>query len=125
MGLLRVPISSLSGGVGRQAPTKRLSTEAENLDNCLVSLERSVEKRPPLNKVTYTKNGVDTGSSYLPVNYVDPPTTWTGGAGVGGTGVPSFNADNLYFHYFVLLPAMKQRWLKKSRPSSNPWHELA
>jgi hypothetical protein len=34
--------------VGRQASNKRLPTEAENLDNCLVTLEKSVEKRPPL-----------------------------------------------------------------------------
>ena len=40
-----IPIRTLSGGVGRQAPSKRLPTEAENLDNCFVTLERSVEKR--------------------------------------------------------------------------------
>lgn len=96
MGFLRVPISSLSGGVGRQVPTKRLSTEAENLDNCLVSLEKSVEKRPPLNKVAYSKGGVVSDSSYLPISYVDPPTTWVTN---GGSGTPNFNPDNLYFHY--------------------------
>lgn len=44
----RITIPTLSGGVGRQASNKRLPTEAENLDNCLVTLEKSVEKRPPL-----------------------------------------------------------------------------
>lgn len=44
----RIAIPSLAGGVGRQASNKRLPTEAENLDNCLVTLEKSVEKRPPL-----------------------------------------------------------------------------
>lgn len=51
----RLPINTLSGGVGRQAPTKRLISEAENIDNCLVSLEKSIEKRPPLVQVNYTK----------------------------------------------------------------------
>ena len=44
----RIAIPTLSGGVGRQASNKRLPSEAENLDNCLVTLEKSVEKRPPL-----------------------------------------------------------------------------
>ena len=48
-GQSRVAIPSLSGGVGRQAPTKRAINEAENLDNVLVTLERSVEKRSPTN----------------------------------------------------------------------------
>ena len=41
----KIPISSLSGGVGRQAPNKRLPNEAENLDNILCTTERSIDKR--------------------------------------------------------------------------------
>jgi hypothetical protein len=41
-----LPIYTLSGGVGRQAPSKRLPSEAEELINALCSVERSVEKRP-------------------------------------------------------------------------------
>ena len=44
----RIAIPTLSGGVGRQASNKRLPSEAENLNNCLVTLEKSVEKRPAL-----------------------------------------------------------------------------
>lgn len=76
----RLVINSLSGGVGRQAPTKRLVSEAENLDNCLVTLERSVEKRPPLTRVS-----ADGGSSYLQLSNVNAPA--------------GFNQDNLYFHF--------------------------
>lgn len=50
-GQTRIAIPTLSGGVGRQAPTKRSVNEAENLDNALVTLERSVEKRPPTNVI--------------------------------------------------------------------------
>jgi len=88
----RLPINTLSGGVGRQAPTKRLTSEAENIDNCLVSLEKSIEKRPPLVQVAYTKDGANIGT-YLPVNHVTPPSTFLTG------GVTNFNPDNLYFHY--------------------------
>lgn len=42
----RIPILSLSSGVSTQAPSKRLPLEAETLDNALISLERSFEKRP-------------------------------------------------------------------------------
>ena len=43
--MVRIPIFSLSSGVGRQAFTKRLPTEAENIDNCFVTLEKSISKR--------------------------------------------------------------------------------
>ena len=46
-GMQRIAIPTLSGGVGRQAPTKRAVNEAENIDNALATLERSVEKRSP------------------------------------------------------------------------------
>ena len=40
-----LPINSLSGGVGRTPPSKRQLNEAQQLDNCLVTLEKSLEKR--------------------------------------------------------------------------------
>jgi hypothetical protein len=52
----RIAIPTLSGGVGRQAPTKRSLNEAQNLDNVLVTLERSVEKRPPTNFIQRFSN---------------------------------------------------------------------
>ena len=42
---IKVPINTLSGGVGKQAPTKRLPTEAEDLNNVFCTSERSVDKR--------------------------------------------------------------------------------
>ena len=41
-----IPIYTLSGGVGRQAPSKRLPSESQDLINALCSVERSIEKRP-------------------------------------------------------------------------------
>jgi hypothetical protein len=41
----RIPIYTLSSGVGKQAPSKRLPTEAENIDNAFVTLEKSISKR--------------------------------------------------------------------------------
>ena len=85
MPMTRLTINTLSGGVGRQAPTKRLASEAENIDNCLVTIEKSVEKRPPLSQVAYSTQAGPTNSSYLPVSNLDAPA--------------GFNEDNLYFHY--------------------------
>ena len=42
----KIPIYTLSGGVSRQPQSKRLASEAQEMDNALVSLERSFEKRP-------------------------------------------------------------------------------
>lgn len=67
-----IPIYSLSGGVSRQPPSKRTPFQAENLDNCLVTLERSVEKRPGFSLL----KGVGTYDlSFLPVT-ADPHFTW-------------------------------------------------
>ena len=41
----KIPVASLSGGVGRQAPNKRLPNEAEDLDNVFCTTERSIDKR--------------------------------------------------------------------------------
>jgi len=40
-----IPINSLSGGVGRTPPSKRQLNEAQELDNCIVTIEKSLEKR--------------------------------------------------------------------------------
>ena len=81
MPFTRLPINTLSGGVGRQAPSKRLTSEAENIDNCLVTLEKSVEKRPPLSMVASASS-----TCYLNIPYVVP-------------ALNNLNTDNLYFHF--------------------------
>tara|TARA_R100001463_G_scaffold27709_9_gene64125 strand:- start:9850 stop:15315 length:5466 start_codon:yes stop_codon:yes gene_type:complete len=42
----RIPIYTLSGGVGRQAPSKRTPSESQIIDNATPTLEKSIEKRP-------------------------------------------------------------------------------
>lgn len=60
----KIAIPTLSGGVGRQAPSKRAVNEAENLDNVLVTLERSVEKRAGTNFIhRYTNPAFNTLST--------------------------------------------------------------
>ena len=88
MTIARLSINSLSGGVGRQAPTKRLVTESENIDNCLVTIEKSAEKRAPL---SYVASGA--GTTYLDVLNLNPSTTFS------PSGATNFNPDNLYFHW--------------------------
>ena len=68
---IRVPINSLSGGVGRQAPSKRTMTEAQDIDNALVTLERSIEKRPGtavMQSLDAIGNPVANGELGLPSN---------------------------------------------------------
>lgn len=78
----RIPIHTLSGGVGRQGPTKRLPSEAENIDNAFVTLERSFEKR--------------SGFEFVPT--------------VSGTfdfGPSSGTTQDLYYHWFSLSDAKR------------------
>ena len=63
---VNIPIHSLSGGVAKQAPSKRLPSEAEEIDNCLVTLERSVEKRPPISHINSNR-----GDGSLDVQYLN------------------------------------------------------
>ena len=74
----RIPIYTLSGGVGRQAPSKRLPSESQVIDNAVPTLERSIEKRSCTEQLScYRDIASDTLSKYgsLPL-----PN------GVGGTG---------------------------------------
>ena len=48
----RIPVYTLSGGVGKQAPSKRMPNEAEIMDNATPTLERSVEKRSSTNQIS-------------------------------------------------------------------------
>ena len=42
---VKIPLNTLSGGVGRQAPSKRLPNEVEDMDNMFCTTERSIDKR--------------------------------------------------------------------------------
>ena len=68
-----ISIQTLSSGVGRQPMSKRTPYEAQDLDNCLVSLERSVEKRPGFEVLSSSPTVFDLG--FLPVN-LDPHFEW-------------------------------------------------
>ena len=94
-GNVRMSIPTLSGGVGRQAPTKRAVNEAQDIDNALVTLERSVEKRSPLQFIRrYTNNSFATLDSD-DFSRLDVGTTST-------------DAD-LFFHWFSVSDS--QRYL--------------
>lgn len=56
-GNVRLSIPTLNGGVGRRAPTKRAVNEAQNLDNVLCTLERSAEKRSPMQFIRRYNDG--------------------------------------------------------------------
>ncbi len=50
----KIPLYTLSGGVGRQAPSKRLPSESQELINAMVTVERSIEKRPGTDLISVT-----------------------------------------------------------------------
>lgn len=75
----KIPIYTLSGGVGRQAPSKRLPSESQDLVNAMVSVERSIEKRP--------------GTDLMPV-YQSDATQYTG----EDLGLPSDGVFEFFWH---------------------------
>lgn len=58
---VRIDIPSLSGGVGRASPAKRMPTESQDMDNMIASLEHSAEKRKGVELLDYTSAGKITG----------------------------------------------------------------
>ena len=68
-----ISIQTLSSGVGRQPMSKRTPYEAQNIDNCLVSLEKSVEKRPGFEVLASSPTVFDLG--FLPAT-LDPHFEW-------------------------------------------------
>jgi len=95
----RLPIYTFSGGVGRQAPSKRMPSEAQVLDNATPTLERSIEKRSGSEQLScYTNIASDTfarwGSLTLPngtggIGTIEPLTA----AGVAGSSVFNFSSS--------------------------------
>ena len=62
MATVRVPILNLFSGVARQPSAKRLTSELQEVDNAILTLERSAEKRPSLEFVHGGSSGGFLGS---------------------------------------------------------------
>lgn len=80
MPTVRIPIQTLNGGVSRRESSKRLPQEMEIADNVLCTVERGVEKRPPLFHIRTTNDG----------DFLNMPNVIAGS---------QYNPDNLYFHF--------------------------
>tara|TARA_R100001443_G_scaffold3553_4_gene11164 strand:- start:14778 stop:20192 length:5415 start_codon:yes stop_codon:yes gene_type:complete len=95
----RLPIYTFSGGVGRQAPSKRMPSEAQVLDNATPTLERSIEKRSGSEQLScYTDIASDTftrwGGLTLPngsggIGTIEPLTA----SGAAGSSVLNFSSS--------------------------------
>ena len=79
-------VRSFKDGVGRQAPSKRLPTEAQDLINTVVTVERSAEKRPGTQAATCTENDGTTITTY------------------GDLELPS-SPDDMFHYWFDLTPS--------------------
>ena len=70
---ITIPIYSLSGGVSRQPDSKRTPFEAQEIDNCFVTLEKSIEKRSGFRLLDNSTSNYDL--SFLPLT-ADPSFIW-------------------------------------------------
>ena len=75
---VKIPINTLSGGVGRNAPTKRLPSEVQDMDNMFCTTERSIDKRNGF----YALEG---GGLDLGFTYVDEKDIWFNWFFIGDT----------------------------------------
>ena len=55
----KIPVNTLSGGVGTQSPDKRLPTESEEMVNMFCTTERSIDKRSGLRIVPFDNSEVE------------------------------------------------------------------
>jgi hypothetical protein len=62
---VNINIPTLAGGVGKQDPSKRLATESEDVDNFILSVEKSAEKRMGISPISTVSLGVDTKTGLL------------------------------------------------------------
>ena len=70
---ITIPVYSLSGGVSRQPDSKRTPFEAQEIDNCFVTVEKSIEKRAGFKVLDSNTGNYDL--SFLPLT-VDPVFVW-------------------------------------------------
>lgn len=91
---VRIDIPSLSGGVGRSSPAKRIPTESENIDNMIVSLEHSAEKRQGVELIDWEDDAAY--SSYI-----------TGRLASVSDAINDVSAadKDLWFHWFLVSNA--------------------
>ena len=101
---IRVDIPTFSGGVGRSSPTKRVPSESENIDNFIVSLEHSAEKRRGVELLNWTDSSLigrlDTIS--------ETPDT------IGGY------AKDLWYHWFLVSSVTKYLIVVDYKAESDP-----
>jgi hypothetical protein len=91
-----IDIPSLSGGVGRASPAKRVPTESENIDNMLVTLEHSAEKRQGVVMIPW-----DSADDHVDIN-------GRLSNGISDTIDDADAADkDLWFHWFLVSNVKK------------------
>ncbi len=114
----RIPILTLSGGVGRQAPSKRLPSEAQTIENCYVTLERSVSKRSGFE--IFRKKGSDEYD--LGIDDLENKDLWFHWFDVASNAryllIIDFNATNSNQQFLWIFRLLKTGWRDIS-PSIN------
>ena len=99
---VRIPIYTLAGGVGRQPVSKRLPSEAQELDNVFITIENSFEKRSGFDyvpgKSTDYSEDVELAPNAMVFNDLD--LTIGGGEGTE-TYIPN-DDDDFFFNWTTI-----------------------
>jgi len=99
---IRIPIHTLAGGVGRQPITKRLPTEAEELDNVFLTIEKSIEKRNGFEYFSGKEGIYDEDSNLAPEAIVFSTLDLTIGGSTGTEVYIPEDEDEFFFEWLEL-----------------------
>lgn len=99
---IRLPIYSLAGGVGRQPVTKRLPSEAQELDNVFLTIENSFEKRNGFEYFPGKEGDYDEDTDLAPNAIVFNTLDLTIGGGEGTETYIPDDEDDFFFKWLTI-----------------------
>ena len=122
----RIPIYTLSGGVGRQAPSKRLPSEAQTIENCFVTLEKSIAKRNGFE--IFRSSGEGEFQYSLPIEDLASKDLWYHWFDVAGNAryliVIDFNATTPSKQFLWIFRLKANGWTDISPPNDSISNEV-
>jgi hypothetical protein len=99
---IRIPINTLAGGIGRQPITKRLPSEAEELDNVFLTIEKSIEKRNGFDYFSGKEGIYSEDVDLAPESIVFNTLDLTIGGGTGTSEYIPEDEDEFFFEWLEL-----------------------
>ena len=99
---IRLPIYSLAGGVGRQPVTKRLPSEAQELNNVFLTIENSFEKRNGFEYIPGKAEEYSEDLNLAPSSLIFNTLDLSIGGGTGSETYIPDDEDDFFFKWITI-----------------------